>query len=82
MTYNDGPRWTKDDLDRCEHGRHSIDPCFGCPDGQSEGNKFLLTRDSSERIRIEDGNVEVRIGTTIYGMPIWVVAKAKGRQVT
>jgi hypothetical protein len=26
------------DLDRCEHGRHSADNCFGCPHGQSTGN--------------------------------------------
>lgn len=29
------------DLDRCEHGRHSADNCFGCPDGQSTGNLQL-----------------------------------------
>lgn len=29
------------DLDRCEHGRHSIDSCFDCPDGQSAGNLVL-----------------------------------------
>jgi hypothetical protein len=29
------------DLDRCEHGRHSVDHCYGCPDGQSAGNPFL-----------------------------------------
>jgi dimeric dUTPase (all-alpha-NTP-PPase superfamily) len=26
------------DLDRCEHGRHSTDSCYGCPDGKSTGN--------------------------------------------
>lgn len=26
------------DLDRCEHGRHSADPCFSCPGRQSTGN--------------------------------------------
>lgn len=31
------------DLDRCEHGRHRQDNCFGCPDGQSSGNKLLET---------------------------------------
>lgn len=44
------------DLDRCEHGRHSIDPCFSCPDGWSTGNMFL-----------EPGQ---RIGTTLGGEPI------------
>jgi len=29
------------DLDRCEHGRHSQDPCFSCPDGQSAGNPHM-----------------------------------------
>jgi len=26
------------DLDRCQHGRHSKDPCLSCPGGQSQGN--------------------------------------------
>lgn len=30
------------DLDRCVHGRHSIDPCWGCPGGQSAGNPHLV----------------------------------------
>lgn len=46
------------DLDRCEHGRHAVDNCFGCPDGWSTGNLFL-----------EDGQ---RIGTTLYGEAIAV----------
>lgn len=29
------------DLDRCEHGRHAIDSCFGCPGGHSAGNPHL-----------------------------------------
>lgn len=29
------------DLDRCVHGRHRVDPCFGCPDGWSAGNHLL-----------------------------------------
>ena len=29
------------DLDRCEHGRHDGDPCFGCPDGVSPGNPHM-----------------------------------------
>jgi hypothetical protein len=47
------------DLDRCEHGRHSIDGCVSCPNGWSTGNLFL-----------ENGQ---RIGTTLYGEPIIVV---------
>jgi hypothetical protein len=45
-----------EDLDRCEHGRHSIDPCMMCPDGQSTGNLFLVPG--------------TRIGTTLYGEAI------------
>lgn len=29
------------DLDRCEHGRHQKDRCFGCPNGWSTGNLLL-----------------------------------------
>ena len=29
------------DMDRCEHGRHEGDPCFGCPGGYSKGNPHL-----------------------------------------
>lgn len=29
------------DLDRCVHGRHRIDHCFGCPDGRSAGNPHM-----------------------------------------
>lgn len=29
------------DLDRCEHGRHAADECYGCPGGHSTGNQFL-----------------------------------------
>jgi len=51
------------DLDRCVHGRHSIDPCLSCPDGWSTGNPFL-----------QPGQ---RIGTTLHGEPI--VVPASGR---
>lgn len=53
------------DLDRCEHGRHSIDPCFGCPDGQSTGNLYL-----------EDGQ---RIGTDHAGQPIYAEPRRSPR---
>jgi hypothetical protein len=37
-----GPYWCDvTDLDRCEHGRHCIDECVGCPGGQSTGNLLL-----------------------------------------
>jgi hypothetical protein len=52
-------RWERSDLDRCLHGRHSTDPCWGCPGGQSEGNLF-----------VSEG---LRIGTNLYGEPIYVV---------
>lgn len=29
------------DLDRCDHGRHHGDPCFGCPEGMSAGNPHM-----------------------------------------
>ena len=28
-------------FDRCEHGRHKRDNCWGCPDGQSTGNLII-----------------------------------------
>lgn len=46
------------DLDRCIHGRHAVDNCFGCPDGWSTGNLFLAD--------------DQRIGTDIGGNPIHV----------
>lgn len=49
------------DLDRCEHGRHSGDPCFACTGrgtGPSNGNQFAPPG--------------ARIGTTIDGDPITV----------
>lgn len=49
---------TLSDLDRCVHGRHSIDRCLGCPDGVSTGNLFL-----------RNGQ---RIGTDHGGEPIYV----------
>lgn len=34
-------RWSLSDLDRCEHGRHLADTCWGCPGGWSTGNLCL-----------------------------------------
>lgn len=31
------------DLDRCQHGRHEGDACFGCPTGFSSGNPNMTT---------------------------------------
>jgi hypothetical protein len=71
--------WSADDLDRCEHGRHSLDPCADCPDGRSTGNLFLLglaTGSYPERIETRTGSL-VRIGTTRYGSPIYVNPKRR-----
>lgn len=73
-------RWHPSDLDRCEHGRHSIDYCFDCPGG-NKGNPFLLDAVPHEadhrprHVRTVDGRVEVRIGTMVRGEPIWVVVR-------
>lgn len=77
--------WSPADLDRCEHGRHSIDSCGDCPGGKSSGNPFLLdgipdARDHRPRhVRTVDGCTEVRIGTKVRGEPIWVVVRNKPR---
>lgn len=44
------------DLDRCEHGRHKQDNCWGCPGGQSAGNQL-----------IPPGTL---IGHSVHGFPI------------
>jgi hypothetical protein len=61
--------WSPDDLDRCEHGRHSKDACDSCPNGKNTGNLFLnpaglhaWTRDMRQR----------RIGTNVHGEAIFV----------
>lgn len=81
---NPGDRILASDLDRCEHGRHSTDSCFGCPGGKSAGNPFLFTEIPPhnafpENVRYEDGRVEVRIGTMVHGEPIWVVVRDRPR---
>lgn len=53
------------DLDRCEHGRHSIDHCLMCPGGQSTGNLCLTP-----------GTL---IGHTVHGLPIVVPADTEER---
>jgi hypothetical protein len=45
------------DMDRCEHGRHEGDDCFGCG-GPSVGNMFVVKG--------------ARIGTTLSGSPILI----------
>lgn len=55
------------DLDRCVHGRHSIDSCFDCPGGWSVGNTFLTNGQ--------------RIGTDLYGEPILAVTWRPRREI-
>lgn len=79
----DAVRWSPDDLDRCEHGRHSIDSCFDCPGGKSSGNLFLARVAfpwQQPQYREVDGRIEVRIGTMVRGEPIWVVVRDKPRE--
>lgn len=88
-------RWDPADLDRCEHGRHSIDSCFDCPEGQSHGNPYLLSAHSGQgQVRLDSGQseirvrqsmtgeIQVRIGTMYSGEPIWVVVRDKARETT
>jgi hypothetical protein len=89
----DGVRWTIADLDRCEHGRHSIDQCFDCPNGRSSGNQYVLSPSSyheggritpgeldRKRVRqLSTGEIQVRIGTLVRGEPIWVTAYDRPR---
>jgi hypothetical protein len=67
MTANLSAAWSHADLDRCQHGRHSIDNCDDCPGGLSLGNKFLGPYEIPPR------GMPVRIGTTVHGKPIVVV---------
>lgn len=73
-------QWSPADLDRCEHGRHSIDSCFDCPDGESAGNLYLLAPSKSRHeVKVVDDRVEVRIGTMVRGEPIWAVVQDRPR---
>jgi hypothetical protein len=57
---NGGWRALMDDLDRCPHGRHQIDPCASCPSSGNTGNPHL-----------KEGDV---VGYTVYAKPIVVPA--------
>jgi hypothetical protein len=88
------PRWTFADLDRCEHGRHSIDPCYGCPNGFNTGNQYLMSPSryhegggiprgelNRKRVRqLSTGQIQVRIGTMVRGEPIWVTTYNEPRE--
>lgn len=80
----EAPRWIEGDLDRCEHGRHSIDHCAGCRDndGMSHGNQFLIRPPGAPPYAVRESaqGTEVRIGTAVHGEAIWVVAKASPRE--
>jgi hypothetical protein len=78
-------KWKPEDLDRCEHGRHSIDSCLMCPDGQSTGNLHLLRLWEDPGSIVESPYVDkhgvrgdrVQIGTMLGGHPIWVQPKGR-----
>jgi hypothetical protein len=53
------------DLDRCKHGRHHLDPCYGCPGDLSQGNQFMP--------------VGSRIGTGINGRPLVMPSRGHKR---
>lgn len=76
-----GVGWSPADLDRCEHGRHSIDSCFDCPRGKSVGNRFLVAPSQANpgQTRVTNEGLEVRIDTMVRGESIWVVAVASPR---
>lgn len=72
--------WSSADLDRCEHGRHSIDHCLDCePSALAHGNRFLI--DGVTETFAENGYLYVRIGTTHGGDPIFVPAISPPREV-
>lgn len=57
--------WVLLDLDRCEHGRHSVDPCADCG-GKSHGNPLM-----------QPG---MQVGHTVHADPI-VVPDASDRHL-
>lgn len=59
------------DLDRCEHGRHEADNCFGCG-GQSHGNQHLKDRVIGNNIR---GNTYVVPEHTYAEYEDWLVKR-------
>jgi hypothetical protein len=65
-------RWYPSDLDRCEHGRHSIDSCYDCPNGQSRGNPYLDPTAGPRMRETRMDRNQIRIGTMVHGEPIWV----------
>lgn len=67
------------DLDRCEHGRHEGDNCYGCA-GPSQGNPMMVQAPEAVRISrpLPNGMVSVvdldprQIGFALSGRPIYV----------
>lgn len=74
----DAVNWVLDDLDRCEHGRHSIDTCASCPGGVSAGNAYLDPT-TFPRFMETRGTYERRIGTTVGGRAIYVTPNRRVR---
>lgn len=56
------------DLDRCEHGRHVADRCFGCPDG-NRGNPLMR----GEERRLETG--ELILAYSVGGSFMYVLVR-------
>lgn len=63
--------WDAADLDRCEHGRHSIDTCWGCG-YWSTGNLYLAQYLANGGMRQLWPGGWVRIGTDLRGRAIVV----------
>jgi hypothetical protein len=59
VTFSRPDSHTMADLDRCVHGRHSIDDCLMCPGGWSWGNPYA-------------GAKSGRVGTNYAGNPLYV----------
>ena len=63
------------DLDRCEHGRHSLDSCSQCSYLDSRGNTFLK---SGQRIGTDlSGNAIVVPENTQFSNPSDWIVRAK-----
>lgn len=66
------------DLDRCEHGRHQGDRCFGCPDGESTGNPVAVPGTTPRVVEIGDGRCGVVIAFALDGN-LWVLVSPDSR---
>lgn len=57
------------DLDRCEHGRHVGDACFGCENGASIGNPRMC---GENPVTYENESI---LGYSIGGTRMWVLVR-------